>query len=321
MGKGGKSKGGGSGGSIKAVDDDALLDAAIAENKKALSEQAEQKAASSSEQQKAPGAALSKQEIMNKLNQCPTFCILNGQKNIVGLKDPTDPTGQLEACCWFADPNEAKQTLDAVKEANQEMAPQLHLGVTPLGVAYALAAGWAECHFFGDKLLRGSIENFADGQQDPRQLLREQALAQGLEPPAWHVPCFCCDELQSPTHFPVFLSRKALAEAWVVSGRKIGDIPANLTVMDLGVLVCQMQTDVYAWSTLQFICERKSLQLVKEAREKRVEASRGEGFAQGLVDPPAAERAPGLSQAAPPLMPATADEAPPPLEDEPPPLE
>ena len=115
--------------------------------------------------------------------------------------------------------------------------------------------------------------------------------------------------------------KRTIPLAWVVSGRKIGDIPANLTVMDRGVLVCQMQTDVYAWSTLQFICERKSLQLVKEAREKRVEASQGEGFAHGVVDPPAAERAPGLSQAAPPLMPATADEAPPPLEDEPPPLE
>ena len=84
------------------------------------------------------------QEIINKLNAVPTFCILNGRENIVGLKDPSDPTGQLEVCCWFADPAEAKQTLAAAKEANPELSEQLHLGVTPLGVSYAIAAGWAE---------------------------------------------------------------------------------------------------------------------------------------------------------------------------------
>ena len=154
MGKGGKGKS--KGGSGEAVDDDALLDAAIAENKK-LSEQQqaaqEQGAAAGSSGEAStaqaaaaapPAAALTKEQIIQKLNAVPTFCILKGHENMVGLQDPTDPTGQCEVCVWFADPTEAKTTLAAAKEANADVRSQLHLGVTPLGVAFELAVGWKE---------------------------------------------------------------------------------------------------------------------------------------------------------------------------------
>lgn len=317
MGKGGK----GGGGKAKAdggvPDDDALLDAAIAENKKlneeaALIGEGEAKAPGSSKKAP-PNAALPLELIIKKLNQVPTFCILNGHKNIVGLKDPTDPTGTLEVCCWFACPHEAKSTLEATKEANPEVASQLHLGVTPLGVAFAIAAGWAECHFFGSKQLRGSQEPFA-GNQDPTALLREQAISQGLDPPAWHVPVFCCDTLSSPSTMPVFLSRKALAEAWVTSGRKIKDMPENLNVMDLGVLVCQMQTDAFAWSTIHFVCERKSLALVKESKGEAAEALalpewKADSAAPRLGGKPAAS----ADTEGPPPLAAVGDDEPPPL--------
>ena len=97
---------------------------------------------------------------------------------------------------WFADATEAQNTLAVAKESNLDLHDQLHLGVTPLGIAYAIAAGWMECHFFGEKQLRGSQEPFA-GDQDPTALLHDQAVGQGLEPPSWHVPVFCCDDLCS----------------------------------------------------------------------------------------------------------------------------
>ena len=276
MGKGGRGKNPSAASATAAEDDDKLLAAAIAENKKAAKEQQQQEkkqagggaAASSSE---LPKKALTVNEIVQKLNVVPCFCLLNGEKNLVGLKDPADPTGQLELCVWFADPKEAKATLDACKAENPALSDTLHLGVTPLGIAYAFAVGWAECHFFGEKHVRGSAEALAGGQ-DPVPLLRDQASSQGLPPQPWHVPVFTCDELSTPTRMPIFMSRKAFAESWVTSGRKLSEIPSNVAVIDLGVLVHQMQTDVFAWSTIQFVCERKAVQLVNESKQASVAA-------------------------------------------------
>ena len=50
-----------------------------------------------------------------------------------------------------------------------------------------------------------------------------------MEQASWQVPVFCCDELQTPHAMPMFLSRKALQEAWVVSGRKLSDLPQQAT--------------------------------------------------------------------------------------------
>ena len=211
--------------------------------------------------------ALSGDEVVSKLNEVPCFCLLNGEKNIVGLQDPMDPTGTLEICCWFTDPNEAQSTLAQCKEANPAISSSLHLGVTPLGLAFAFSSGWveSESQFYGEKQVRGSSVGFAEGQ-DATALLREQAKAQGLDPRSWHVPLFSCEELQSPQVAPLFLSRKALAEAWVVSGRKLTELPQNLTVLDLGVVVHQMmQPGIFDWKTVHFVSERKAVQLVQES--------------------------------------------------------
>ena len=93
--------------------------------------------------------------------------------------------------------------------------------MTPLGVAFAIAAGWAECHFFGEKQLCGAQDPLGGGQ-DATPMLVEQAASQGLPPSSWHVPVFCCDEQQGPHAMPVFLSRKALAAAWLVAGGHAG---------------------------------------------------------------------------------------------------
>ena len=103
---------------------------------------------------------------------------------------------------------------------------------------------------------------------------------------------------------PMFLSRKALAETWVVSGRKLGDLPPQQAVMDLRVLVAQMQTNAFAWEDLHFIAERKSVNLVREAKAAAAHA-------RGGSDGAAAQ----ASQAA--AAPAAAGA----VDDEPPPLE
>ena len=97
--------------------------------------------------------------------------------------------------------------------------------------------------------------------------MQARLLAQGLDTGSWQLPVFCCDELQSPTVLPVFLNRADLVRAWEASGRKREDVPEALSVIDLKVLVHQMQTDTFAWSTLEFVGSVEAVQLVQEAKQ------------------------------------------------------
>lgn len=246
--------------------------------------------------QPAPSAAaLSQTEIMQKLNSVPTFCILNGDSNIVGMQDPE---GEGEVCCWFTDADDAMGMLASARESNPDV-PLLHLGVTPLGLAFALAMGWAESHFVGNLRLQGQSSTV----EATKEAVAQQVVAQGLELGTWTLPVFCCDELSSPTVTPVFLNRHDLVQAWVVSGRPRETVPEHLSIMDLRVLVHQMQTDAFAWSTIHFVGSPKSVALVQKAKAEAALVKRilaGEVSLAGLLD---------------------ADAPPPLTDDEPPPLE
>ncbi|KAL1525129.1 hypothetical protein AB1Y20_020001 [Prymnesium parvum] len=236
-------------------DDDALLDAAIAENLR-IKEQQPPEVPSS--ENKAQGAALSREEIVRKLNAVPTFCLANADKSIVGIENPKGG----EMCCWFLDPAEARAWLATAIKENPDVRG-LHLGVTPLGIAYSFAVEWAPVQFIGELRLQGNqaiVEQMA-----PK--LCEQIRAQGMDPGPWQLPVFLCDELQSPDLLPVFFSRATLVEAWVESGRSKETVPANLSVIDLRVLVAQMQTDAFSWRTLTFVGSADSVALVHEAKE------------------------------------------------------
>ena len=143
MGKGGRGKGAkGSQPPTAVEDDDALLEAAIAEN---LRIKEQQPPAPASKQSAAPssggsptGAPLTREEIIRKLNAVPTFCLLNADKSIVGMENPKGG----EMCCWFLDPAEARAWLAAAVKENPDVRG-LHLGVTPLGIAFSFATGWA----------------------------------------------------------------------------------------------------------------------------------------------------------------------------------
>jgi hypothetical protein len=57
--------------------------------------------------------------------------------------------------------------------------------------------------------------------------LSSQLKEQGLPAAKWHLPIFCCDQLQSATAMPMFLSRSDLVEAWVLSGREEAEVKAS----------------------------------------------------------------------------------------------
>lgn len=281
MGKGGRGKSSAAATTASKAnddDDDKLLAAAIAENHLLAKQQEAAQLAAQELGATAKGAtwwggegeppksAMAADQIVAKLNSVPSFCLLNGESVLLGLKDLTDATGKRKICAWFTDPNEAKAMLTQCKAHSPDIADGLHLGVTPLGVAYAFACGWAELKFDGDKQVHGSAEAQSGGNS-MAESLRQQAIAQGLETKTWHVPVFTCAELASPSRMPFFLSQKALAESWLVSGRKLSDLGTNVAVCDLGVVVHQMQTGEFDGSKVQFVCERKAIALVEESKQ------------------------------------------------------
>ena len=101
--------------------------------------------------------------------------------------------------------------------------------------------------------------------------LREQVQGQGLEVGAWQVPIFCCGEMQTSTSTPFFFTHADLVEFWVAAGGKREEVPQQVALMDLRVLVAQMQTDAFPWSTAKLLCSRQAAELAgavhKEAQE------------------------------------------------------
>ena len=184
-----------------------------------------------------------------------------------------------EACCWFVDPREAKATLEATQAANPDVVG-LHLGVTPLGVAFSTCGGWVGDDASASTETTAEELEGSEGFEGELRLvgtravvskmaaqLKEQLKTQGIEPGCWELPVFCCDELQSAAVMPMFMSHEDLAHAWVLSGRKREDLPEQITVMDLRLLAHQMQTsDTFAWSTVQFLCSKTAVELVAEAK-------------------------------------------------------
>jgi hypothetical protein len=248
--------------------DDQLLDAAIAENKAvAKATAAAEKSSSTPEKPKAsstttpPARALARAEIISKLNAVPTFCILNGDSNIVAAEDPKGLEGS-EVTTWFTDADEAEMMLASAKEQNVEVAATLHLGVTPLGLAFAFAVGWVESVFVGEM----RVQCNSGVEAGMGAALRQQVESQGLESGSWVVPTFCCDELSSSTVMPIFFAQADLVAAWVASGRRREDVPTNLAVMELRVLVAQMQTDAFAWSTVQVVGSPRAAALTRKAK-------------------------------------------------------
>ena len=301
MGKGGKRR---EKAQAEVVDDDALLEAAMAENLRLR----ENKAATSKTTAEAtkpssplePGCALSQEAIVRKLNAVPTFCILNGDRNMVGME--SEEGG--ETMVWFIEAAEAKAWLEAAVAANPDLG--LHLGVVPLGIAFSFCVGWTPSHFIGGLKIQGN----STVVNDVRPMLLQQLEAQGMDPGMWQLPLFCCDELQGESALPVFTSRTTLVEAWVASGRTRETVP-DCSVLDLRLLVQQMQTDIFAWHTVQFVAASAAVEAVREAKAKAKVATKDEpppleGASDPADEPPPLEgginwQLVNSSESAPPL--------------------
>ena len=255
MGKGGKGK-------DKAkpavqMSDDDMLDAAIAENKAAAEAAMEKKKAQVAKdvevaRQDQQARALSKQEIVERLDELPAFTIVDANKQFVALsmKDASGNVTEEYVSMIWTEPSEAKAALAQAVAVRPDA--QLALGTIPLGKAYALCEGWAEA----ETVTRFRLQAHAKASEELRPVLTRQLEQQGL--PTQHVfPVFMCEQLTTDACMPVFLSRAEMVSTWERVMQRAGlerKPPETLTTIDLKILVARMQTaGTMNWSVLTFV--------------------------------------------------------------------
>ena len=235
------------------------------------------------------GGALSREEIVSKLNRVPTFAIVDGDDHVLPIT--TESGADI---CWFIDAAEAKELLELTKAANPDVA--VHLAVTPLGEAFVKCNGWPDAEgdeeeqgasYVGGKLKLRGTRKVVDANEEA---LRSQQQAQGIAPGAWVLPVYCHDDFQTPQMMPLFFSAADLQAGWIRSGRAADAVPEDLPVMELRVLVKQMaETDVFDWSIFTFVSSEAAYALAQELIASRSYVEKAGGDADGQGDGEEAE--------------------------------
>jgi hypothetical protein len=200
--------------------DDALLQAAIAENaavleKAALESQrveAEQQARQEAReaacaQRDEEGAPLSREAICGLMDGIPTYCIVDDQKQFVPLRVQGVTGAAADCCVAWTEPLEAQDALAQAQK--QRPAATLAIATLPLGKAYALSEGWAEAR--GVAAFR--VQAHTGMVQELRPQLTQQLKQQGM-PTGEVFPVFMWEELTTDTVMPVFLSRAEIVATW-----------------------------------------------------------------------------------------------------------
>ena len=302
MGKGGR------GGKNKAAradaeDDDALLDAAIASNQATLQklelDKAEAEAlikakvkriAAAKEKAEADAAArdavappLSRQEICQKLDALPAFCIVDQSKQFVPTVLADD--ARTSCCVFFTEPHDARRAIQQAKTQRPDGA--FALGTLPLGRAFALCEGWAAAEGASTFRLRGH----AQVAKELRPVLTRQLAQQGL-PTAQVFPVFTCAELTTEGVMPFFLSRAEMVATWEEVARRRGGLgadksvppPSEMTVLDLRFLAHRMQSAGVDWSVVQFVGTERAHAAVREGQQQ--EAAREATQSDPEAEPP-----------------------------------
>ena len=269
MGKGGKKS------KAAADSDDALLDAAIAENKANLEkltlekEQAEAEkaaklkaAAEAAAAKDASAPAMTPPEICHLLDALPAFCIVDAYKRFV----PVSIEGETVVIFW-TEPEEAKS---AAADAKTQLSLDVAIGTFPLGRAFAMCEGWATARGADRCILRAHAEVVAQF----KPMLTKQLEQAGL-PTSQLFPLFTCAELTTEQVMPFFLSRAEMVQTWEEAMRQKGSNaapPEQMTVLDLRLLAHRMQTGGQVdWSIVRFVGTERAHQAVREAEKRQQE--------------------------------------------------
>lgn len=254
-------------------EEDALLDAAIAANDKARQDALEQEARRAAiaeevkgQKQESMRNGLTREQIVERLNVVPAFSVMSvtptgKYHQSLTFKDSEKDKG-FKCCPFFVDPAECKDALRQTQEQQPEK--ELGLGVVPLGKAFALAVGWTTSNSTVPFALRAAPST----AEKLRPHLVEQLEQHGLPTNNWTFSVFMCEDLQTPTDIPVFLSREQLAVAWTKSGRP-GMPMGTLIATDLRIIVDKLQQSHAEsgcdWSHVRFVGSDEGWQALHQA--------------------------------------------------------
>lgn len=151
-----------------------------------------------------PNKALTKPQILEKLNAIPVFCLLTKDDGIVGMKGEGDDE---TSCCWFTDPLEARALLKHMSDNNPET--ELHMGCHSLGAVFSRCGGWPkgeepegfelpaeEPTSAGGTPVALKLKGSHGVTKEVQPQLIELMKKAGIDPGSWQLPVFFCDELQ-----------------------------------------------------------------------------------------------------------------------------
>jgi len=153
------------------------------------------------------GVALSKLEIVEKLNELPAFAIVGADKSFVPLQvqDAAGETTVHDVAVIWTEPQEAQAALAQARAQR----PDAAIGTLPLGKAFALCEGWAQAA--GASRFR--LQAHSKVRAELRPMLVRQLQQQGL-PTGQVFPLFLCEELSTDECMPIFLSRAEMVATW-----------------------------------------------------------------------------------------------------------
>lgn len=215
---------------------------------------------------------LTRQEITEKLNAIPTFCIMNDEGGVVGMRSKGDST---TSCLWYTDAAEAQAFLKIASDANPDAG--LRLGCHGLGAVFSRCGGWTgnpldepepAATAPGGETIHLKVMGSHKLVEEVAPRLRDLLTSQGLDAGTWQLPVFMCTELSTRTIIPVFLHPHDLAATWVAAGREEAAIPEDLKVMDVRSLVNQMATEDNAWQLMQFVPSNEAVDLANTLQSR-----------------------------------------------------
>ena len=226
-----------------------------------------------------PPGPLSRDDVIEKLNIVPTFCIMQHDGSVISLPD-MDAKGGDECCTWFTDASEARTAFKRITAANPDV-QGLHLAMHWLGDVFAT------CNGFPDEV--SDMSQKYDGTlklQAPRQFYHPVATQlvrgmhqQGLNPGAWILPIFIGEHLAQTGPggeqllLPVYLDPNDMRAAY----KKVG-IPKHVLdrgpkIMDLrqfvGHMMARTNEHPNPWRSVQFIGSPDGAKLAHELMEAR----------------------------------------------------
>ena len=226
---------------------------------------------------------MSTDEVIEKLNSVPAFCILLGDGSVISLPDPKGADG--EACTWFLDPHEAAATFRRCKAANPGESMRLAsqgLGdvLQSMGALPTEDANAADAAAYDGTLKLAPHKAFAEPIFDQ---LVASVRQENMEAGAWAVPTFVGEELAQAGSdgeqraLPIFMSPYDLRDAYEKVGVLSGKVAqTGPRVMELRVLAKHMLAEPKEypnpWRAVQFVPTRPAVELARKLYEQSQDA-------------------------------------------------